>query len=104
MKIYKLIVLSMAFSGLLMIISMAQAQVYGWTDENGNVRFADEFSQVPVKYKKSAVPVGPSKERLEELRQEIGVRSILLALSFLVKKAEKGRVFTICLLLKEFFV
>jgi hypothetical protein len=32
------------------------------------------------------------------------LRSILLALSFLVKKAEKGRVFTVCLLLKEFFV
>ena len=35
---------------------------------------------------------------------QIGVRSILLALSFLVKKAEKDRVFTLCLLLKEFFV
>ena len=35
---------------------------------------------------------------------KIGVRSILLALSFLVKKAEKGRVFTICLFMKEFFV
>ena len=35
---------------------------------------------------------------------KIEVRSILLALSFLVKKAEKGRVFTLCLLVKEFFV
>ena len=36
--------------------------------------------------------------------KKIGVRSILLALSFLVKKAEKGRECTICLLLKELFV
>jgi hypothetical protein len=60
----------MAFSGLLMIISIAQAQVYSWTDENGNVRFADDYSQVPEKYKKLAVPVGPSKERKEQLERE----------------------------------
>jgi hypothetical protein len=69
MKNHKLIILSMAFSGLLMIISIAQAQVYSWTDENGNVRFSDDFSQVPEKYRKVAVPVGPSKERMQELRR-----------------------------------
>ncbi len=69
MKNHKLIILSRTFSGLLMIISIAQAQVYSWTDENGNVRFADEFSQVPEKYKKIAVPVGLSKKRMEELRR-----------------------------------
>jgi hypothetical protein len=69
MKNYKLIILSMILSGLLIIISIAQAQVYSWTDENGNVRFADDFSQVPEKYKKIAVPVGPSKKRLEEVRR-----------------------------------
>jgi hypothetical protein len=69
MKNHKLIILAMAFSGLLMIVSIAQAQVYSWTDENGNVRFADDFSQVPEKYKKVAVRVGPSKERMEELRR-----------------------------------
>jgi len=35
---------------------------------------------------------------------KIGVKSIFLALSFLVKKGQKGRVFAICLFLKEFFV
>ncbi len=69
MKNYKVIILSVAFSGLLIIISIAQAQVYSWTDENGNVRFADDFSQVPEKYKKVAVPVGPLKERMKELRR-----------------------------------
>ncbi len=69
MKNYKPIILLLAFSGLLIIISVAQAQVYSWTDENGYVRFADDFSQVPEKYKKIAVPVGPSKERLQELRR-----------------------------------
>jgi len=69
MEIYKLIPLSMAFWGLL-IISIAHAQTYSWTDENGNVRFADDFSQVPEKHKKSAVPVGPTKERKEQLERE----------------------------------
>ncbi len=62
MKNHKLIILSMAFSGLLMIISIAQAQVYRWTDEDGSVGFTDDFSQVPEKYKKSVAPVGPTKE------------------------------------------
>jgi len=35
---------------------------------------------------------------------KIWVRSILLALSFLVKKPEKGSVLTICLFLRKFFV
>ena len=70
MKYYKLVTLLTAFLGLLLITSIAHAQTYSWTDENDNkVRFADDFSQVPEKYKKSAVPVGPSKERLEELRR-----------------------------------
>jgi hypothetical protein len=69
MKNSNLIILSMAFLGLLIIISTVQAQVYSWTDENGNVRFADDLSQVPEKYKKIAVPVGPSKERMKELRR-----------------------------------
>jgi len=41
---------------------------------------------------------------LQEEKVGKGLRSILLALSFLVKKAEKGRVFTVCLFMKEFFV
>ena len=64
-----MIVILSCLLGLLLSSQFVQAQVYGWTDKNGNVRFADDFSQVPEKYKKSAVPVGPTKERLEEIRR-----------------------------------
>ena len=40
----------------------------------------------------------------QEKKVEKELRSILLALLFLVKKAEKGRVFSICLMVKEFSV
>ena len=65
---WSIIILS-CLLGLLLSSQFVQAQVYGWTDKNGNVRFADDFSQVPEKYKQSAVPVGPTKERLEEIRR-----------------------------------
>lgn len=64
-----MIVILSCLLGLLLSFQFVQAQVYGWTDENGKVRFADDFSQVPEKYKKSAVPVGPTKERSEEIRR-----------------------------------
>jgi hypothetical protein len=39
----------------------AQPSYYVWTDENGNVRFANDLSEVPEKYKKLAVP-GPARQ------------------------------------------
>ena len=44
------------------------------------------------------------KKNREGQTLQIGVRAILLALSFPVKKVKKGTLLTICLLLKEFFV
>lgn len=48
-----------------------QAQTWTWTDDKGYVRFADDYSQIPEKYRKQAVQ-GPSKksaEAFEEWRQ-----------------------------------
>lgn len=50
----------------------AQTQTWIWTDENGNVRFADDYSNIPEKYKKVAVP-GPkrTKEQEDALKKRI---------------------------------
>jgi hypothetical protein len=67
MKRYKFIPLLMAFWVLSLSISVAQAQTYKWTDENGRISFTDDVSNVPEKYRKSAGPIGelekePKKE------------------------------------------
>ncbi|NWG03601.1 MAG: DUF4124 domain-containing protein [Syntrophaceae bacterium] len=67
MKSCKLIIISMAFGGLFFVVSTAQAQTYKWTYEQGRVRFTDDLSKVPEKYRKSAVRIGelekePKKE------------------------------------------
>lgn len=64
------VVLTTVFLGTLLTCQFLQAQTYAWTDEKGNVCFAEDYSQIPEKYKKSAVPVGPTKERMEELKQK----------------------------------
>jgi len=69
MKIHKLSLLSISLCGLL-IISIAHAQVYSWTDENEKIRFADDLSQVPEKYKKSAVRVGPVPRSPEQIKRD----------------------------------
>lgn len=67
MKNCKLIIISMAFWGLFLVVSTAQAQTYKWTDEHGRISFTDELSKVPEKYRESAVRIGelekePKKE------------------------------------------
>ena len=63
----KLIILLMAFWGLSLSLSMAQAQTHKWTDEQGRVSFTDDPSKVPEKYRKSAVRIGDLEK---EPRQE----------------------------------
>jgi hypothetical protein len=67
MKNCKLIIISMAFWGLFLVVSAAHAQTYKWTDEHGKTCFTDDLSQVPEKYRESAVRLGelekePKKE------------------------------------------
>jgi hypothetical protein len=58
MKNYKLIPLLMAFWWLSLGISVVYAQTYKWIDEHGRVSFTDDLSNVPEKYRKSAVRIG----------------------------------------------
>jgi len=55
---YKPAILLMVFFGLLLIISIAHAQTYKWTDEHGRVSFTDDLSNVLEKYRKSAIRIG----------------------------------------------
>jgi len=67
MKKYKVAILVMAFSGLLLAVSTAQAQTHKWTDDHGRISFTDDLSKVPVKYRDSAVRIGElEKEQKEE--------------------------------------
>ncbi len=45
-----------------------QAQTWTWTDDKGHVRFADDYSQIPEKYRKEAVP-GSSKKSAEAFEE-----------------------------------
>jgi hypothetical protein len=54
----RLIIISVVFWGLFLVLSNAQAQTYKWTDEHGRISFTDDLSQVPEKYRKSAVRIG----------------------------------------------
>jgi hypothetical protein len=67
MKNCRPIILSIAFWGLIQVVSTAQARSYKWTDEQGRICFTDDLSKVPEKYRKSAVRIGgPEKESREE--------------------------------------
>ena len=44
--------LILVFSGLLLCASSLMAETYSWTDQNGTMNFADDFSEVPKKYRK----------------------------------------------------
>ena len=58
MKNCRLIIISMAFWGLFLVVSTAQAQTYKWTDEHSRIFFTDDLSKVPEKYRKSVVHIG----------------------------------------------
>jgi hypothetical protein len=67
MKNYKLVTLLIAIWGLSLSISVAHAQTYKWTDEQGSISFTDDLSTVPEKYRGSAVRIGePEKEPKNE--------------------------------------
>lgn len=58
------------FLTMVLIPGLIFAQAYKWTDEDGNVGFTDDFSKVPEKYKNSAIPAQPAKERTKEVDQQ----------------------------------
>ena len=55
---YKLASLLFVFWGALLVTTITQAQTYKWTDEHGRVSFTDDLSNVPEKYRGSAVRIG----------------------------------------------
>jgi len=63
---------------MVLIPSLTFAQIYNWTDENGNIVFTDDYSRVPEKYKKSDIPIGPVRERTKEEDQQFHRSSDLM--------------------------
>ena len=55
---YKLFFSLTVFLGALLVAAIIHAQTYKWTDEHGRVSFTDDLSNVPEKYRKSAIRIG----------------------------------------------
>ena len=46
------------FLVLMLAATVAQAETYKWTDNEGTVHFSESFGEVPANYRKSAKPLG----------------------------------------------
>jgi hypothetical protein len=49
--------LALSFLGMLLLPSVALAQVYRWVDEQGKVHYSEGLNSVPPQYREAAKPI-----------------------------------------------